>query len=129
MNEPIRTPEHRTIWEERPLPDKEWTYEEILNLFPDGDGSLVNPLVRRCQQHEQEIERLRAADAYHRETIGKCNAHIQEQEVEIERLRAELAAFNTAWQHDPPQVGDTKWVRMRWHQPSGPMDWPEEPVE
>ena len=38
-----------------------------------------------------EAERLRAADEYHRSTIGKCNAHIQEQEAEIERLRAELA--------------------------------------
>jgi hypothetical protein len=37
---------------------KEWSYEEILDLFPDGDGSLVNPLVRRCQEYEVEIDRL-----------------------------------------------------------------------
>lgn len=39
--------------------ERAWTYDEILDLFPDGDGSLVNPLVRRCQQYEAEIERLR----------------------------------------------------------------------
>ncbi len=38
--------------------DKEWTYEEILELFPDGDGSLVNPLLRRCQALEKELEAM-----------------------------------------------------------------------
>lgn len=33
---------------------------------------------------------------------------------EVERLRGELAKFNTSWPHDPPQGGDTKWVRLRW---------------
>ena len=35
---------------------KDWTYEEILRDFPDGDGSLVNPLVRRCQQLEAALQ-------------------------------------------------------------------------
>lgn len=39
--------------------DIQYTYEELLDIFPDGDGSIVNPLVRRCQQYEVEIERLR----------------------------------------------------------------------
>jgi hypothetical protein len=37
---------------------EEWDYDKILELFPDGDGSLVNPLVRRCQQYEAKIEQL-----------------------------------------------------------------------
>ena len=57
MPEPIRTRETTTRTE--PAPDREWTYDEILKLFPDDDGSLVNPLVRRCQQYEAEIEQLR----------------------------------------------------------------------
>lgn len=37
-----------------------WSYDRILEIFPDGDNDdLVNPLVRRCQQYEKEIERLR----------------------------------------------------------------------
>ena len=31
------------------------TYEEILADFSDGDGSLVNALVRRCQALEAEL--------------------------------------------------------------------------
>jgi hypothetical protein len=38
-----------------------WTYEKMLDIFPDGDESLVNPLVRRCQQLEAEVEWLREA--------------------------------------------------------------------
>jgi len=38
---------------------KEWTYEELLELF-DDNANLVRPLVLRCQEHEAEIERLRA---------------------------------------------------------------------
>jgi len=34
--------------------------DEIAELFPDGDGSLVGPLLRRAQAAEAEIERLRA---------------------------------------------------------------------
>ncbi len=44
--------------------DREYTYEELLELF--DDGTLVKPLVLRCQDYEQqlaakdaEIERLR----------------------------------------------------------------------
>lgn len=38
--------------------ENSWTYERILELFPDGNTDLVNPLVRRCQAHEAEIDRL-----------------------------------------------------------------------
>ena len=57
MSNPIMVRDHKLVCE--PAPDKPWTYEEMLDLFPDGDGSLVNPLVRRCQEYEREIERLR----------------------------------------------------------------------
>ena len=39
--------------------EREYTDDTILELFPDGDGSLVNPLLRRAQAAEAEIERLR----------------------------------------------------------------------
>ena len=35
--------------------------DEIAELFPDGDGSLVSPLLRRAQAAEAEVERLRDA--------------------------------------------------------------------
>ncbi|MBM4094579.1 MAG: hypothetical protein FJ276_35015 [Planctomycetes bacterium] len=46
-------------------------------------------------------------------TNNECGLPVKLWE-QIERLRAKLATFNTAWPHDPPEVGDTKWVRLRW---------------
>ena len=37
-----------------------------------------------------EVERLRKVETYYRDTIGKCNTHIQEQEHKIGRLQTEL---------------------------------------
>ena len=37
-----------------------YTDEEILELFPDSDGSMVNALLHRAQRAEAELERLRA---------------------------------------------------------------------
>lgn len=48
--------------------DRFYSDEEILELFPDGNGSVVNPLLRRAQKAEAEIERLRAElDAYEKD--------------------------------------------------------------
>jgi chromosome segregation ATPase len=60
--------------------DVQHTYEELLETFRDGDGSVVNPLVRRCQSHEAEIARLTAA-------LAAANE-------ECERLRGEYKALN-----------------------------------
>lgn len=46
-----------------------WSDDEILELFPDGDGSLVNPLLRRAQAAEAEVERLLADNAEQRDRI------------------------------------------------------------
>ena len=43
------------------LVEREYSDEEILDLFPDGDGSLVNPLLRRAQRAEDDIKQLRTA--------------------------------------------------------------------
>ena len=42
-----------TVWTTR-----NWTYEEILEIFDDGDGTLVNPLVRRCQALEAALQQM-----------------------------------------------------------------------
>jgi hypothetical protein len=34
---------------------------------------------------------------------------------ECHRLQAELARFNLRWQHTPPEIGDTKWVKVAWN--------------
>ena len=50
-----------TGWTEvqRFMPD-----EEILDLFPDNGSSVANPLLRRAQAAEAEIERLTAAEPW-----------------------------------------------------------------
>jgi hypothetical protein len=58
VSEPILLTEHKPVRYESVT--EEWTYDRILELFEDGDGSLVNPLVRRCQRYEQEIADLKA---------------------------------------------------------------------
>lgn len=56
--------------------DVQHTYEELLETFRDGDGSVVNPLVRRCQSHEAEIARLNAAlAAAHDRNTGPGTPH------------------------------------------------------
>lgn len=45
--------------------EREYTDDEILDLFPDDEGSLVNRLLRRAQKAEAEVERLRAELALH----------------------------------------------------------------
>ena len=56
MSKPITVLERKPV--ETELVEREYTYEELLELFPDGGESIVNPLVRRCQEYEAEIERL-----------------------------------------------------------------------
>jgi len=56
MSEPIIIINREAIQYEEVT--EEWSYDKILELFPDGDGSLVNPLVRRCQKYEAKIEQL-----------------------------------------------------------------------
>ncbi len=38
--------------------EEEWTYDRLIELFPDDGTSCVNPLVRRCQEYEKRIEEL-----------------------------------------------------------------------
>jgi hypothetical protein len=38
---------------------REWTYDEILELWSDDANCLVVQLVLRCQQYERQIEILR----------------------------------------------------------------------
>ena len=57
MSKPITVLERKPV--ETELVEREYTYEELLELFPDGGESIVNPLVRRCQEYEAEIEQLR----------------------------------------------------------------------
>jgi hypothetical protein len=65
-----------------------------------------NPnLAEYLKQLEQEIKRLRAE--LHAAGDGDT------WEAACKRLEVELAAFNTTWQHDPPEPGDTRWVRLR----------------
>ena len=56
MSKPITVLERKPV--ETELVEREYTYEELLELFPDGGESIVNPLVRRCQEYEAAIERL-----------------------------------------------------------------------
>ena len=58
MSKPITVLERKPV--ETELVEREYTHEELLELFPDGGESIVNPLVRRCQEYEAEIERNRA---------------------------------------------------------------------
>lgn len=58
MSEPIVTQEseslgYRTV-------EKQWSYEDLLDLFCHDDGNVVAPLVRRCQAYEAEIAGLKA---------------------------------------------------------------------
>lgn len=106
MNQPIITRESHPIGYRETT--REWTYDDILDIFPDDDGSLVNPLVRRCQKYEEEIERLRAVEEAHLhssaddantiadyqarhetslEVIRARERQVEAQRVEIERLR------------------------------------------
>ena len=56
MSKPITVLERKPV--ETELVEREYTYEELLEMFPDGGESIVNPLVRRCQEYEAEIEQL-----------------------------------------------------------------------
>ena len=84
MSEPIVTRERE--WTEYKDVEERWTYDQILEVFPDGDGSLVNSLVRRCQALEAEIERLRCDHAHGEfDRIGLSNM-CDERLAKIERL-------------------------------------------
>lgn len=56
MSKPIIITHRQAVHYEEVI--EEWSYDKILELFPDGDGSLVNPLVRRCQEYEEIIKQL-----------------------------------------------------------------------
>ena len=91
MSEPIRTKESRTVRTE--FVEQEWTYEELIELFPDEGDSVVNPLVRRCQQYEAEIERLRALvdDLVAAHGDATTAARAAAKKSKVERLRTENA--------------------------------------
>ncbi len=88
--------------------EKFWTDEEILDLFPDGDISLVNPLLRRAQAAEQRLAALQSeverqllearysplGDNHHNAAqCPYCNPKYAALQSEVERLRkvAEVA--------------------------------------
>lgn len=75
--------------------DREYTDDTILELFPDGDGSLVNPLLRRAQAAEAEIERLREELAVaehqvesHAALLNEFAGHVQNAKRERDEARA-----------------------------------------
>ena len=79
VSQPITVLKRKPV--ETELVEREYTYEELLELFPDGGESIVNPLVRRCQEYEEEIERLREeitdGDYWHKRAtqaleVGTC---------------------------------------------------------
>ena len=53
MSDPIITTMRESVgWRDTQLT---YTYDELIDLFPDADGSIANALVRRCQTHEAVI--------------------------------------------------------------------------
>lgn len=106
--------------------EREYTDDEILDLFPDDEGSLVNRLLRRAQKAEAEVERLRAELALHateRGGLGPCELHdlrwyaysdpldrnsqrvclfceLAECDAEIRRLRADAAIAKAEQQRE-----------------------------
>ena len=81
MSKPITVLERKPV--ETELVEREYTYEELLELFPDGGESIVNPLVRRCQEYEAEIERNRA-------TLKTQTTLLADMLAEIERLSRQM---------------------------------------
>jgi hypothetical protein len=66
----------------------EYTYDEILELFPDGDGSLVNPLLRRCQKYEQALADAEARVRELNEQLAEANERIRDLHDGLETARA-----------------------------------------
>lgn len=88
MPEPIITRESKCVaWEH---PQRHWSYDEILELFPDGDDSLVNPLVRRCQKYEAQIREWRVAFAELENERAYLAKKCLEYEVQIQRMKESL---------------------------------------
>ena len=56
MSQPISVQETEFIKTEKVT--RQYTYDELLDLFGDDDGSVVVALVLRCQKFEAEVERL-----------------------------------------------------------------------
>ena len=54
MSEPIKV--KSIVVTERQEIEETWTYESLLELFDDNDGSVVAPLIRRCQEYESQLE-------------------------------------------------------------------------
>ncbi len=81
MSKPITVLERKPV--ETELVEREYTYEELLELFPDGGESIVNPLVLRCQEYEAEIERNRA-------TLKTQTTLLADMLAEIERLSRQV---------------------------------------
>lgn len=46
-----------------------WSDEEILDLFPDEEGSICNRLLRRAQKAEEDLENLQEAIKLHRKDV------------------------------------------------------------
>ena len=94
MSKPITVLERKPV--ETELVEREYTYEELLELFPDGGESIVNPLVRRCQEYEAAIEQLQKDRSRSeneldrlREWVAAVEDGYDKQKAEIERLRTE----------------------------------------
>ena len=74
-----------TVLGETTYYNRTYTDEEILEIFPDEDltCSFVNPLLRRAQKAEAELQNMSGR-------VGHLEADRAEQRAEIERLRGIL---------------------------------------
>ena len=101
MSKPITVLERKPV--ETELVEREYTYEELIELFPDGGESIVNPLVRRCQEYEEEIERLKKDRSRSeneldrlREWVAAVEDGYDKQKAEIERLKKACELYRQA---------------------------------
>jgi len=79
--------------------ERVWTDEEIRDLFPVGDGSLVDPLLTRAQEAEAKIERLTRELSEKTGELGRLTRGIQELDDihRHERAYADLDPHDGRW--------------------------------
>ena len=120
--------------------DKESIYSRAISeierltaeLAEAGDGDTWR---EACKRVEAELATEKQANATLNESYGKACFKLVAAGYQLDAekkankiLLAITETMNTAWQHDPPESGDTKWVRMRWMGRAEPRIV-EEPVE